>query len=63
MSAAIDEEVQWRLAEALEEYARKLKQDRDAGMNLRRTKSMCDLGDRDKEEDDRRVNTDPLDRK
>ena len=63
MSAAIDEEVQRRLAEALEEYARKLKQDRDAGMNLRRTKSMCDLGDRDKEEDDRRVNTDPLDRK
>lgn len=47
----------------MEEYARKLKQDRDAGMNLRRTKSMCDLGDRDKEEDDRRVNTDPLDRK
>jgi len=24
---------------------------------------MCDLGDRDKEEDDRRVNTDPLDHK
>jgi len=24
---------------------------------------MCDIGDRDREEDDRRVNTDPMDRK
>jgi hypothetical protein len=30
---------------------------------MRRTKSMCDLGDREKEEDTRRVNTDPLDHK
>lgn len=63
MSAAIDEEVRRRLGEALEEYAKRLKAERDGGKNLRRTKSMCDIGDRDKEEDDRRVNTEPLDRK
>lgn len=61
-SDQIDEEVRKRLAQALEDYARKLKQERD-GAQIRRTKSMCDLGDRDKEEDDRRVNTDPLDHK
>lgn len=30
---------------------------------MRRANSMCDIGDRDREEDTRRVNTDPLDRK
>lgn len=63
MSAAIDEEVQRRLGEALEAYARKLKAEREGDGQLRRTKSMCDIGDRDKEEDDRRVNTEPLDKK
>jgi len=59
----IDEEVKRRLAQALEDYAKKLKADRDGDKNLRRTKSMEDLGDREKEEDPRRVNTDPLDHK
>jgi hypothetical protein len=59
----IDEEVRRRLAQALEDYAKKLKADRDGDKNLRRTKSMEDLGDREKEEDPRRVNTDPLDHK
>jgi len=63
MSAQIDEEVRRRLGEALDEYARRLKAQRDGDQNIRRTKSMCDIGDRDKEEDTRRVNTDPLDRK
>ncbi len=63
MDDKIDEEVKRRLAQALDDYARKLKADRDGDKNLRRTKSMCDLGDREKEEDTRRVNTDPLDPK
>jgi uncharacterized membrane protein len=63
MSAAIDDEVQRRLGEALDEYARKLKAERDGNKPLRRVQSMCDIGDRYKEEDDRRVNTDPLDHK
>lgn len=62
MSDKIDEEVKRRLAQALEDYAKRLKADRD-GKDLRRTKSMEDLGDREKEEDPRRVNTDPLDHK
>ena len=64
MSDKIDEEVKKRLAQALEDYARRLKADRDGDKNnLRRTKSETDLGDREKEEDPRRVNTDPLDHK
>ena len=64
MTDKIDEEVKRRLAQALEDYARRLKADRDGDKNnLRRTKSETDLGDREKEEDPRRVNTDPLDHK
>ena len=63
MSAVIDEEVRRRLGEALEEYGKRLIAERDAKQGVRRTKSMCDIGDRDKEEDERRVNTEPLDRK
>jgi len=63
MSDKIDEEVRKRLAQALEDYAKRLKAERDGDKNLRRTKSMCDIGDREREEDDRRVNTDPLDKK
>ena len=63
MSAVIDEEVKRRLGEALEEYGKRLKAERDAVQGVRRTKSMCDIGDRDKEEDERRVNTEPLDKK
>jgi|APCry1669189241_1035207.scaffolds.fasta_scaffold14546_2 hypothetical protein len=63
MSDQIDEEVRKRLAQALEDYAKRLKAEKDGDKNLRRTKSMCDIGDREKEEDERRVNTDPLDKK
>ena len=63
MGDRIDDEVKRRLKEALDAYANRLKAERDGDKNLRRTKSMEDLGNREKEEDPRRCNTDPLDNK
>ena len=52
----------------MDEYARRLKkqkkQEEDDGKpKVRRTASMCDIGDRNKEEDPRRIDTEPLDAK
>lgn len=63
MNDFINQEVQKRLGQELQRYAERLKAEKDDEKNMRRTKSMCDLGDREREEDDRRVNTDPLDSK
>lgn len=62
-SKEIEDEVRRRLGDALDEYAKRLKAERDGESGIRRNKSMCDIGDRDREEDPRRVNTEPLDRK
>ncbi len=66
-SEEVEALVRQRLGQALEEYARRLKIQQEgqngAESNLRRTNSMCDIGDRDREEDPRRLNTEPLDKK
>lgn len=66
-SEEVEALVRQRLGQALEEYARRLKIQQEGENSdkapIRRTNSMCDIGDRDREEDPRRLNTEPLDKK
>lgn len=67
-SLAIEDEVRRRLGDAMDEYARRLKKQKkqeedDGKLKPRRTASMCDIGDRNREEDPRRIDTEPLDAK
>ncbi len=71
----LDEEMRKKFGgQTLEEFIEKLKSQhqlydeqetkgRTNGKTLIKAKSMVDLGDREHEEDERRVNTDPLDSK
>ncbi len=68
----MDEEIRKRFnGMSLEEYVSSLKEKQmlenaaygNTTKGLKRSGSMIDLGDRSREEDDRRLNTDPLDAK
>lgn len=66
----LEEQLKERLGSNYESMFKRLREERALKMaedpakkTMKRGNSMIDIGDRDKEEDDRRVNTDPLDKK